>query len=166
MLELKDQIAKHVHPIEICSPIQYMEELREKVSSAERRVWLQTMNFEADHFLGCLAHFLEKAAKRGVSVRFMADHFSKMVTDGNIDYIPTLSPQERKFRELRRITKAGLITELEANGVEVIITNKPKIFKARLMPGSGRNHIKMAIIDDNCYFGGINLSDKDINRAD
>ena len=150
----------------LLSPLEYFAYLRQNIPNAQHRVWLQTMNFEADHFFGLLSDMLGNAAQKNVDTRFTADYFHKMVTDGNIDYIPALSSQERQYREYRRRAKSDEIDRMSRKGVNVNVTNPPKNTWEKFMPASGRNHIKMGIIDDVAFIGGINLSDKDFSRAD
>ncbi|MCR4329046.1 MAG: phosphatidylserine/phosphatidylglycerophosphate/cardiolipin synthase family protein [Candidatus Roizmanbacteria bacterium] len=151
---------------EVLSPHDYFITLQERIPKAERRVWLKTMNFEADHIFGSLSHLMKKAAARGVDTRFSCDWFTLMVTDGQLDNFRSLNKERNKFRKFRQRNKREALIDLENGGVEVVITN-PTMNKLReLNPGSGRNHIKIGIIDDTAYLGGINLSDKDFNRED
>ncbi|HVT01233.1 MAG TPA: phosphatidylserine/phosphatidylglycerophosphate/cardiolipin synthase family protein [Patescibacteria group bacterium] len=152
--------------LSLVSPLEFFSYLHQNIPQAKTRAWVQTMNFEADHFTGLIQHMLTNAANRGIDTRFTADYFYKMVTDGNIDYIPAASSTERSYRSFRRSLKYDLVSRLQDAGVEVNITNPPKNIGQRIVPAKGRNHIKMAIIDDVAFVGGINLSDKDFSRKD
>src|SRR3989344_173006 len=151
---------------EVLSPHDYFIALQNRIPEAKKRVWLKTMNFEADHIFGSLSHLMKKAAIRQVDTRFSCDWFALMVTDGQLDNLVSLSKERNRFRNSRRGNKRAALKNLEDNGVEILVTNPMTNRFSQLNPASGRNHIKMAIIDDTAYLGGINLSDKDFNRED
>jgi phosphatidylserine/phosphatidylglycerophosphate/cardiolipin synthase-like enzyme len=145
---------------------EYGQYLLKSIEMATKRVWLQSMNIENDHLVGVIFHKLEEASLRGVDVRLNIDYFNNMVTDGNLDVLPALFRAEREYRLFRKLTKAGLLTKLEQAQVKVTITNLSANRLRHFFPPVGRNHIKLAVIDDRGLLGGINLSDKDFQRED
>jgi len=151
---------------EILSPHDYFIALQKGIPKATRRVWLKTMNFEVDPIFGSLSHLMKASAKQHVDTRFSCDWFTLMVTDGQLDNVRSLNRERNQFRRSRQRNKREALIDLENSGVQVFVTNPPKNRLSQLNPGSGRNHIKIAIIDDTAYLGGINLSDKDFKRED
>jgi phosphatidylserine/phosphatidylglycerophosphate/cardiolipin synthase-like enzyme len=133
---------------------------------AQKRIWLQSMNLENDHMVGLIFHLASLKASEGLDVRLNVDGFSNMVTDGKLNVIPSLSAAERSFRTFRRNSKRELIERLKTAGVKVTETNWPVPKRRHFFPPVGRNHIKVALIDDVGFLGGVNLSDKDLLRED
>lgn len=136
------------------------------IKQAKEKIFFQSMNFENDHMVGIIFNLLCEKAREGLDVRLNIDGFSHMVTDGNIDVFPSISKNEREFRRFRRQTKRQILHKLKVEGVRITETNWPVSNFRHIFPPVGRNHIKLAIIDDKGFLGGINLSDKDFLRED
>ncbi len=147
-------------------PLEYLDTLHNFIPKAKQRVWLQTMNFEADHTFGAVSQLLKNAAQAGIDTRLHVDYFYKMVTDGKIDLIPSVFQREQQYRRFRREAKQTILNQLTDAEVGLTVTNTPHDIFEKIMPGRGRNHIKLAILDNKAFFGGINLSDKDFKRPD
>lgn len=162
-----DSPKEHQNEFEFLPPLLYFEELINKIKLANKRIYLATMNFEADHFTQVLFKLLTKRAQDGIDVRVNIDGFFQMVTDGEMHVIPRLRAIDRSFQKFRIRQKYEQINFLRAHGVDLTITNEVvfSVWK-KFKPAHGRSHVKLAIIDNDSYIGGVNLSDKDFSRPD
>ena len=103
-----------------------------------------------------LKDLLENAATRGVDAKFTTDTYYKLILSGSLYYAPRISKAKRKKISSIKAEKENVLSELEQNNVPVTITNPPQTLQERINPARGRNHVKMAIIDDIAFMGDIN----------
>lgn len=136
---------------------QYFAELVKRIhaTSAGSRVLLTTMAFDAaDPHVHKIIIALEKAARRGVYVRFAIDAYDFMVGDR---FMGPLWWHTKLPRALTGLAKRNFeaLTRIRAAGGECTITNMPG--HAFSVPFAGRSHIKCAVINDFSFVGGCNL---------
>lgn len=150
---------------EILSPRAFMQDFGERATGAKKRVWLETMHFENDPVFRAFGNTLQTASVRGVDSRLTIDYFSHMVVGGKLVVVPCLRPskQRDKFDLVRE--KHTVLENIRNKGVTVTLTNKPEGIK-QLLPQIGRNHTKLAIVDDTAYIGGLNLAEEEFRRKD
>ncbi len=134
--------------VDVLTTDEFVDELRERLGGARRRIVLQLMTFDGDRAGLEVSQLLLDAVARGVTVRLLVDSFAlrfvsdRPVTDPDVvdEYRETLDMYER----------------LAVGGVELRFTNANG-------PGHvfalARNHKKVYVIDDVAYLGGINVSD-------
>ncbi len=130
----------------------YKDQLRRLIPQARHRVWIQTMTFDGDGSFPEFKDMLNDTAGR-VDTRYTVDMFHRMFVGDSLYYFPHLS---RAKREEVRASKQGrkeALEDLEQHEVQVVITNPPKNIRERLNVGRGRNHRKIAIIDDVAFIG-------------
>lgn len=139
---------------------QFYDVLVEKVQNAKHHIYLQAMEVEFGDRMLSLQQELIAARKRGVIVRLNIDWFSTMVTDSHANIIPIITPHKRKafldsFKKNRQ-----MIAEMEHAGVKVVYSNRSWNIIGDVFYMLGRNHIKIYIIDDTAYIGGMNMQQK------
>ncbi|MFZ5508889.1 MAG: cardiolipin synthase ClsB [Pseudomonadota bacterium] len=114
----------------------YFPALRQAIDAAEREIYLETYIFEDDQTGRMICTALADAARRGVTVRVLADGF------GARDFAQRLRPR------------------LEQSGVQVLIYRPeaaPLKFRRHRLR---RLHRKLAVVDGRVAFvGGINIID-------
>lgn len=154
------------HPaFKLLTPFEFLADLSNQLTTASDRFYLQAMLVEADHVGFALTGLLKKAALRGLDSRLNADYYSLMVTNGKIDCLQLFEPKN-SYNKVRKRAKKEMYKRMsEKDGVAVNLTNRPHpLF--RTFPFVGRNHIKIALVDNVGYLGGTNFSDNDFSRAD
>lgn len=155
-----------VSPYEVLLPPDYLRDLKYETDRAKNRVWTQAMYVaDSDHATGSVGQMLINAAKRGLDTRFQADTYSFMV-DASGFPLWTKDPMILREKNTLIERKGQMYKDLETNGVSVTYINPPKGIKDILIPYQGRNHIKMTLIDDIAYLGGLNLYDTGFGAAD
>lgn len=150
---------------QILMPEEFLEDVRSEAEHAKHRVWMQAMDVEPDAKVNTLLNLLFAAAEKKLDARLHADYFSLLITDGKFNYLPIFNKQERNTRDIRLEKKKTFFHDLKNAGVGVLFTNPPT-FLDRIFPARGRNHMKIVIIDNAAWIGGINFHDKNINIFD
>jgi len=122
--------------------------------SATRRVYAQTLSFEADAAgLGMAALFRELGP--GIDRRLIVDDYTNYFINDRFVYAPGALRDRALWDEVRATRR--LIQALAADGVQVHWTN---LVRRRLHRFPARNHKKIFVVDDRvAYIGGINLSE-------
>lgn len=134
---------------------EYLEQLRMLIPQANRRVWMQTMTFDPEPPFTSFAESLKDAASRGVYKRFTVDMYHKLLISGAVHYLPQLSAAKRSRTRAIKLNREAALTDLAENNVLVSVTNPPRTLMERVNPVAGRNHIKMALLDDVAFVGDI-----------
>lgn len=150
---------------EILEPYAFLRDFTNEANKAKHRVWTQTMLFEPDDVIDTVGEQLKASARRGIDSKLNVDYFSLLVTDGKFNSMPSVSPIKNWTRYRIKRGKREVLADLAINGVDVVLTNPPTTLQ-RILPSSGRNHIKMAFVDNIAWIGGLNLTDHDFKRED
>ena len=142
------------------TPIEYFEDLISHIEKSKKSVFLQTMIFEyGELFIGKLEKELIKASLRGIDIRVNYDWVARKYIHGELPLIPIFDKKRRKYSQSLQIRNKKMYERLESAGVKLTQTNNPT-FPVSQMPYLGRNHIKMAVVDDYiAWIGGVNLYD-------
>ena len=138
---------------------EFKKELTEKIRSAQNRIWIQVMTFEADETGKWLLEELRRSKARtkhlivdGYSLANVNDTLAlsiKRIGDKNLN---------REFKETKSILKSGHIGD-----VSITVTNRIGL---NLLKYPFRNHKKIVVIDDYAYLGGVNFSDHNFSWHD
>jgi phosphatidylserine/phosphatidylglycerophosphate/cardiolipin synthase-like enzyme len=126
---------------------EFLDDLESEAKKATRRVFIKTMILGAGIATDRLLS-MYKGTKKSVDKKFHVDWIG-VVGIGNLDLLKKHSPKED--------SKKWFLLELKKNNVELSITNRPKFGFAGYV---GRNHMKIVIVDDITYLGGVNISDR------
>jgi cardiolipin synthase A/B len=147
------------------SPFEFLEDFKERIKHAQERVWLQAMVIESGEVLDSVAPLLIDAAKRGVDVRLYYDWVTQRYLHGHIRLTPTLNSTLVQQEQKQHMRNAKLWDKLRKRGVKVVEVNRP-IFGRHAFPVMGRNHIKIYVVDNATWMGGINFFDSSFNNLD
>lgn len=138
---------------------EFVDAVEPAILRARQRVLLQVMTFELDS-VG--RHFWELLVRSPATEKVLCvDAFSTAKISDDLVCSPRYlldSAFRREVRETRR-----LLGRAEREGVRIAVTN-PMGFLWRKFPV--RNHKKMMIVDDQCFLGGINLSEHNFEWRD
>jgi cardiolipin synthase len=127
---------------------EFWVDLYQELASAQRRVFVQFMTFEADETGLELEKALIAATQRGVEVKVLIDYFTDYFVSDTFYRSPSVSEEVAET--------ARMISRLKAAGASVKRTRPVGLFMQHLL---ARNHKKIIVIDDTAYLGGINISD-------
>lgn len=141
----------------------FLADFLSEAKKAKNRIYLQSLLFEAGDVLAqCEPIFIEKA-KAGVDVHITLDSIYAQYVGDNLNFIiEKVDPQESA--KVKNATQK-VINRWSAAGVKFTFTNKQK-FIAKVLPIYRRNHIKIYVVDDIVWLGGVNSSDESIERID
>lgn len=149
----------------ILPPLSFIADVRKEAAKAQKRIYLQAMEVEPGPIANHLLEVLETGAEKKLDTKLHVDNYSLMVTDGVFNYVPIFSQQKRAERRERLKKRIGYFDQLQAQGVQITFTNHPGI-QSKLFPVFGRNHMKIAVVDDVAYIGGINYHDANFRSND
>jgi cardiolipin synthase A/B len=149
----------------VLTPLDFIKDVAAEAKQARKRVWAQAMEVEPGEITDTFLAIFEAAAKKGIDTRLHADHFSLMVSDGIFNYLPLLPQRLQRKRDKGQQTKHALYRHLTYTGVQFLYTNPPT-FLDRVFPMRGRNHMKIVIVDDAAWIGGVNFHDGNFRYKD
>ncbi|MGI9028135.1 MAG: phospholipase D-like domain-containing protein [Candidatus Saccharimonadales bacterium] len=118
---------------------------------------LTTMEFRPDQpAINNIADALCKAAQNGAKVTFLVDAYSFMLKPGTVLGPLFFSKKDPRlgYGEFKPVVEA--VHRLRANNVNCVVINKPQ--RPLKNPFGGRSHIKFAVINEEVFIGGCNLS--------
>lgn len=132
------------------------------VAKSGDTIVLASMEFRPDlPMISDIVSALCSAARRGANVTFMVDAYSFMLKEGVAQVGPLFfSKKDPKlgYGEFKPVVEA--VHTLRASKVRCVVINKPQ--RPLKNPFGGRAHIKFAIINDEVFVGGCNLSHPDL----
>lgn len=138
---------------------EYFEYLVKKFNQASTgdRIILATMEFRPDQEkVNDIADAMCRAANQGADVTFLVDAYSFMLKEGVVLGPLFFSKRDPKkgYGEFKPLIAA--LNKLREHGVKCVVTNKPQ--RPLKNPFGGRSHIKFAVINNEVFVGGCNLS--------
>lgn len=142
----------------VLSKTDFYKEFALDAKSAKRRVWLRTMYVQAGDVMELVEPALHSASKNRVEVKVVADAVSLLLIRGVPTYLP-YPPIKNNYQETKRMFERLA----DDPGISLDFTNPPTGTQ-KIFPYTGRNHVKLAAIDDSFYIGGSNstvLSEQD-----
>ncbi len=122
---------------------------------------LATMEFQPDkEKIQEILAGLRTAAKQGADVTFLVDAYSFMLKVGAVPGPLFFRKKDPKmgYGEFKPVVEA--VNSLRASGVRCVVINKPP--RPLKNPFGGRAHIKFAVINNEIFIGGCNLSDPEL----
>lgn len=166
MSEFKTPVAQDVvKDYEILTPKDFFEDFSTHAMQASGRVLAQTMYVEDGWALGTVADALMEAQGRGLDTALHVDAYSQLIENQNIHWVPRIHASARRAHAEARSAKFATLATIAGEGVSVTITNPPNIIE-KTLPFVGRNHIKLALVDDIAWIGGLSYRDDDLDRED
>jgi phosphatidylserine/phosphatidylglycerophosphate/cardiolipin synthase-like enzyme len=142
----------------VLNPLDFIKDVSDEAKHAKKRVWAQAMEIEPGDISDTFLSIFEAAAKKNLDTRLHADYFTLMVTDGTFNYWPVFSAKLRKHKEKSQTVKEQLYRRFTGMGIQFRYTNPPTLLD-RVFPMRGRNHMKIVIVDDIAWIGGVNFND-------
>lgn len=147
---------------DVLSPHEFLEDIELEARSAKKRIYAQAMEVEPGEVSSRLLAIVEKAAESGLDARLNVDYYSLMVTDGLPNLFPfTISEKWRKRLRIRN----EAFQQIKDKGGRIAFVNKPTLLE-KFIYTMGRNHMKIFIIDDIAWIGGVNFADGYFKRQD
>src|SRR5260221_7686860 len=130
----------------VLKPKEFLVDFTTRAKKAKKNIWMQAMYFENDDIFNQLAQAFAEGGGI-IDRRFQVDYFTHMVSNSEINKIPSFSRVKRRIKRANRIGKYEALDMLEEAGVQVNIINEPDAL-GKFFPNAGRSHIKMSFVDD------------------
>ena len=134
---------------------------RFKAASPGDSIILATMEFRPDQTeISKIVDALGQAARKGAHVIFLVDAYSFMVKDSAVlgPLFFTRKDPKNGYGDFKPVVAA--IKHLRDSGVNCVVVNKPR--RPLKNPFGGRSHIKFAVINNEVFVGGCNLSNPEM----
>lgn len=144
------------HPFVLQTPAEYVQDVLNRLPTAEERAYFLTMAYSPDpEIVNCITHALsERTASKGIHAIWASDRYSDLIFRELP--LPNLFHPVRYRRWKKELEKETNL--MRSSGVDVRWLNDPKGIE-KVVPFSGRNHAKMAIIDKTAWVQGPNTTD-------
>jgi cardiolipin synthase len=155
----------HPNTFTVLTPLEFIDDVKQKAKQATRRVWGQAMDVEPGDISNTFFHIFQDSAEKGIDTRFHADYYSLMVTEGFFNYWPFVSPRRRRKRKQLQAAIRKLESDFLASGVKFLYINPPSALD-RVFPVRGRNHMKIVVTDQTAWIGGVNFTNDSFKVAD
>lgn len=130
---------------DVLTPYEFLWDFRKESARAKKRLWGEVMEMHSGWCIDTIADCFADASQRGLDARLNIDTY-------------TLAYE--------RTNDKAMFAKLQRADVRLTFTNIPRVFPEKLLTQLGRNHIKMVIVDDAAYVGGLNFNDKNFRSGD
>jgi phosphatidylserine/phosphatidylglycerophosphate/cardiolipin synthase-like enzyme len=150
---------------QILTPHELLDDVVLEAKNAQHRIWAQSMDVASGNFTTKLFELLEQKAQEELDTRLHVDYYSLLVTNGSFNYFMKVHRRFHDEWHHTLLAKKLHFDRLERNGVKILFTNPPGILE-QIFPFKGRNHMKIIVIDNNAWIGGINFNDWNFNGND
>ena len=153
MFEGEGNLNKNEYPsvgnrnFELLTPAQFLHDFTESARIAQQRIWIQSMYMDPGNVANTVIGLLKDGKRNGLDTRLNLDAYSTMVTVDQVNYIPSLRHEMRVARHSLQLQKREMLNDLIGEGIPVTLLNPPKLVE-RVLPSRGRNHIKIAFVDN------------------
>lgn len=144
---------------------EFLDDFLERGSKASNRIYIQTMVIAEGPVLNKVMDVLIPAKKRGVDVRFHIDSVYSRYYHGQIDLLPQFDFEKRRSYKEAQTKNKELFNLFSKHSIDVQILNQPNVFE-KILPILGRNHIKIYVVDNVVWLGGLNLYDESFENLD
>lgn len=144
---------------ELQTTAQFVKDFLKEAKKAKKRIWIQTMFFEACKQTKPFEDVLIKASKKKLDVQLVIDWSGRRYAREKVNLYPFFPIKKRKRDKMRLISKQNkeMLKRFVDCGVKLLFANSPSI-KNNLIPILRRSHSKIFVVDDMVWTGGINLS--------
>lgn len=139
---------------------QFFDDFIETAAHAKKRIYLQSIFFEAGKILEQIETVVVKKAQEGVDVHVIIDWVSERYVEDNPHILPTLKKSVKTKKDLVHRQTKLLINRWKQAGVTFTTTNSQSGISLFLSI-YGRNHKKIYLVDDTAvWLGSANLLDR------
>jgi len=146
------------------NPTDFLENFIQTTAQAKNRIWLQTMIYETGPEILKLEQALLAAAKNWtLDIRLSIDAVSKKYVHGHPHLLPQYDHSTRLHHHQVHSTTSNSLHLLKNAGVKIFTQHHPS---GNFFPLLGRHHLKLYIIDDTAWVGGVNLTDGSLTNLD
>lgn len=150
----------------VLNPQEFITDVAKEALHAKARFSAHTMQLDNDEFSAQLFAIYGSLGDE-VEKKLYVDDFSLLVIGQEMVEANRLLPWERRKIEKKLKDKQEMLDTFRCAGVDVIITNPATKYMEKLIPTSGRSHLKGVFIDDTtAYIGGLNFDDDTASRAE
>lgn len=146
-------------------PHDFLSDFKERIARAKKRVWLQAMVVETGEIMDQVEPLLLNALKRGVEVKIYYDWVTQEYFHGEIRLLPSFNTHQNQIEKEFHQKNTAFFKRMQNAGAEVIEVNRPLMGK-HVLPVMGRNHIKIYVVDDVAWMGGMNFFDENFEVLD
>lgn len=162
-----DQRIEYAPSFAVLNGFEFLADFRQETQRARHRVWGQAMAMEASHPGQLFFEAFRKASERGLDTRLNIDWFSLLVSEGGINAFirPKNLIGKGRYHRFLRDHNDETFRNLVDFGVRLHFTNPPTR-REKIFPFTGRDHIKIYIVDDIAYLGGVNIQENSFQGID
>ena len=144
----------------------YLDTITEKIKKSKNKIYIQAMHIDFSKKFEIFIDEIIKAKKRGVDVKFNIDEYSIPYIVGHKYY--HISQYKRINCNTKSEKNKYYLDKLIKEKIDIKFINEYKYGRivSEYLPFFGRNHMKITIIDDVSFIGGINLAEKSLDYLD
>lgn len=153
------------HNLSVLKGLEFVEDVRLEAARAKKIAWAQSMDYSPGEITDSFFSIFIKASEKGLHVKINIDYYSLLFVNASFSYLPLFNKEKERLRRDAIISRIQSIDELRRKNIDVQMLNKPTVLE-RLFPAKGRNHMKMVIVDDIAYMGGINFHEDNFKCDD
>ncbi len=147
------------------STFEFLDDFVLHAQEAKHFIRMQAMVFEFGHAMDLIFPVLANAVSRGVRVEVNVDWVSTRYVHGKIRLVPNFNRKKRIYENSIHNQNRRVFKKFSDAGIIINVLNTPDIF-SMILPVLGRNHIKMYIVDDVSWVGGVNFFDRGFTVSD
>jgi len=170
-----DNVEKTAKQFDVLRPYQFLEDFKAETHNlmvfeqdpSKRRVWAQAMDAI---FFGPATKKMFKTIlgvterNENVDARLYIDGFNDTFFKGYTLVKKDLKEKKLSFKNFEEAFSQARIDLLIENGVDVEKVNPVKKLKDKILFIKGRNHIKIYLVGDKIWIGGMNLTEEEFNK--
>jgi len=163
----KELIQKPRENYAVLTPFEFLKDFNLESRTAKRRIWGQAMSMQAGHAGQLFFNIFKTSARRGIDARLNIDWFSRLSSEPGVNATIPIKKiiGKGEYHKFFKDHNEETFDELITSGVKIDFLNPPDRVQ-KIFPFLGRNHIKMYIIDDMAWLGGINICDTSFKSID
>jgi len=163
-LEARQQPAEN---FAVLTAFDFLYDFRLEVQKATKRVWGQAMTIQAGHPGQIFFQALKEAAGRRLDARLNIDWFSRLASEQGINLTIPIKTIMGKggYHKFFKEHNETIYQDLINSSVKVNFLNPPDRIQ-KIFPFMGRNHIKIYIVDNVAWLGGVNICDASFKSVD
>ena len=170
-----DNVEKTAKQFDVLRPYQFLEDFKAETHNlmvfeqdpSKRRVWAQAMDaiFSGPATKKMFKTILGVTERNeNVDARLYIDGFNDTFFKEYTLVKKDLKEKKLSFKNFEEAFSQARIDLLIENGVDVEKVNPVKKLKDKILFIKGRNHIKIYLVGDKIWIGGMNLTEEEFNK--